>query len=242
MGSIAFSVFLQTTSASRYSQRAKLASWRPERYADCKYCNLEMRKMTKGFLPSLLLISLQLGDIKAQEKVENEKVATPIWYLDPTLTGGFTERSTECGQNYAARKSEASDGPILIPANTPADICINFPSRTKEDGTEIKGGWRHDRGAKGDCANGCCEFNPPISNIQPKQQPSWFFTLSDCTDTAGAITAPILFHGKEKDQKTVCILNKSGAFELKTGFLGGCGSGCCLFFGPGEEKAEENDV
>ena len=29
------------------------------------------------------------------------------------------------------RKSEASDGPILIPANTPADICINFPSRTK---------------------------------------------------------------------------------------------------------------
>ena len=34
------------------------------------------------------------------------QVATPIWYLDSTLTGGFTERSTECGQNYAARKGD----------------------------------------------------------------------------------------------------------------------------------------
>ena len=36
-----------------------------------------MRKMTNGFLPSLLLISLTLGAIKAQEKVENEKVSFP---------------------------------------------------------------------------------------------------------------------------------------------------------------------
>ena len=36
--------------------------------------------------------------------------------------------------NYPIRrKSEASDGPILIPANTPADICINFPARTQVD-------------------------------------------------------------------------------------------------------------
>ena len=32
----------------------------------------------------------------------------------------------------------------------------------QEDGTEIKGGWRHDRGAKGDCANGCCESETQI--------------------------------------------------------------------------------
>jgi len=194
-------------------------------------------------LSVFLLLSLVLTATEGQEKVENEKVATPIWYLDSVLTGDFTERSTKCGQNYAERKSEASNGPILIPANTPADICINFPDRTQEDGTEIKGGWRHDRGAKGDCANGCCEFNPPISNIQPKKQPTWFATLTgECDDTAGAIKAPILFHGKEKEEKTVCILNKSDEFEAKRGFLGGCGSGCCLFFGPGEEKAEENTV
>ena len=33
--------------------------------------------------------------------------------------------------NATHRKSEASNGPILIPANTPADICINFPDRTQ---------------------------------------------------------------------------------------------------------------
>jgi len=128
-------------------------------------------------------------------------------------------------------KASASDGPILIPANTPADICINFPARTQEDGTELAGGWRHDRGAKGDCANGCCEFNPPISNIQPKKQPFWFATTSDCGDSSGAIQAPILFHGQEKEAKKVCILGESGSYELKDGFMGGCGSGCCLFFG-----------
>ena len=51
---------------------------------------------------------------------------------------------------------------------------------------------------------------------------------------------PPCLHFQDKDQKTVCIMNKSGVFELKTGFIGGCGSGCCLFFGPGQETAGGN--
>merc|ERR1711874_775140 len=31
--------------------------------------------------------------------------------------------------------------------------------------------WRHDRGARGACANGCCEFLPPLKN-PPPQLPS----------------------------------------------------------------------
>lgn len=106
-------------------------------------------------LRSLFYLSLVATMAEAQE--EEGPKPTPIWYLDASLTGDFSERSAKCGEMYLERKAEASQGPILIPANTPADICINFPARTQEDGTELKGGWRHDRGAKGDCANGCCE-------------------------------------------------------------------------------------
>merc|ERR1712130_605163 len=65
-------------------------------------------EMTKDLLRVLFLLSLALTATEGQDKVENEKVATPIWYLDSDLTGDFTERSTKCGQNYAERKSEAS--------------------------------------------------------------------------------------------------------------------------------------
>ena len=51
---------------------------------------------------------------------------------------GPQERSSQCGDNWEAKKFEASTGPILIPANTPADICINFPTRVTEEGEEIK--------------------------------------------------------------------------------------------------------
>ena len=108
-----------------------------------------------AFLPLLALAAAQTPTDSATDAPE--KKPTPVWYIDSSLKGTFSERSTACGQRYQEMKGSASDGPILIPANTPADICINFPARTQEDGTELAGGWRHDRGAKGDCANGCCE-------------------------------------------------------------------------------------
>merc|ERR1711874_484020 len=91
---------------------------------------------------------------------------TPLWFLETTLTGSFKERSATCKGLLGDRAEEASVGPIFIPENQPADICIRFPARDTLPET-----WRHDRGARGACANGCCEFLPPLKN-PPHQLPS----------------------------------------------------------------------
>merc|ERR1711874_710716 len=54
---------------------------------------------------------------------------TPLWFLETTLTGSFKERSATCKGLLGDRAEEASVGPIFIPENQPADICIRFPAR-----------------------------------------------------------------------------------------------------------------
>lgn len=90
----------------------------------------------------------------------------PVWYLNSSLSGTFSERSARCEKMFESRRSEASYGRILIPANTPADICIKFPKITQETGAVLEGGWRHDRGTKGGCANGCCEYGQRIKRFK----------------------------------------------------------------------------
>ena len=125
----------------------------------------------------------------------------PTWFLETTLVGTFGERSAQCEELFPEYKETASNGPIFIPEDSDADICINFPPRTLEDGRELKGGWRHDKGAKGACANGCCEFQPPTKAAPAKvDHPSWFETSSDCSDDKNVVKgAPILFKGKVKN-------------------------------------------
>merc|ERR1712126_65351 len=117
-------------------------------------------------------------------------------------------------------------GPILIPEDQDAKICIRFPARDGRPET-----WRHDLGSKGACANQCCEFKPPLKNPPPPApQPTWFETSSDCSNTAGAIEGPTLFKGKDLDEKSICFKLEDGSFELRKGFLNNCGAGCCIFY------------
>jgi len=135
----------------------------------------------------LVLVSL-VAAVAAQEAAPK----TPLWFLETTLTGAFKERSNTCKDLLVKNTEVASFGPIFIPENEAADICIRFPARDTLPET-----WRHDRGSKGACANGCCEFLPPLKNPPPPAaQPTWFSTQSDCSDTSAAITAPTLFQGK----------------------------------------------
>ena len=134
----------------------------------------------------LVLVSL-VAAVAAQEAPK-----TPLWFLETSLTGAFSERSNQCKTLLGDNKDVASFGPIFIPGNSAADICIRFPARDTLPET-----WRHDRGQKGACANGCCEFLPPLKNPPPPApQPTWFTTESGCSDTSAAITAPTLFQGQ----------------------------------------------
>ena len=135
----------------------------------------------------LVLVSL-VAAAAAQEAAPK----TPLWFLETSLTGAFKERSNQCKALLGDNKEVASFGPIFIPENSAADICIRFPARN-----DLPETWRHDRGQKGACANGCCEFLPPLKNPPPPApQPTWFSTQSDCADASAAINAPTLFQGK----------------------------------------------
>merc|ERR1712227_133465 len=171
---------------------------------------------------ALTLVSL-VATVAAQEEVKE----TPLWFLEPSLDGTFSQRSGQCSGLLAANQDEASFGPILIPEDQDAKICIRFPARDGRPET-----WRHDLGSKGACANQCCEFKPPLKNPPPPApQPTWFETSSDCSNTAGAIEGPTLFKGKDLDEKSICFKLEDGSFELRKGFLNNCGAGCCIFYG-----------
>merc|ERR1712226_1418697 len=153
---------------------------------------------------------------------------TPTWFLQDGFSGGFTERSKKCGE-VSTGQSEIGDGPIVIPESQEANICINFPPVPERN---LKGGWRHDRGEKGACTSGCCDFQPPTSKKVEKIHPTWFETKSDCSDSSGAVTGPIYFHGAERQEKTLCIqINADGEFAVHRGELGTCRYGCCIFYG-----------
>merc|ERR1712203_1067842 len=115
-------------------------------------------RTTHGKMTRLIpcLVSL-VAAVAAQEAKE-----TPLWFLQTELTGSFRERSDACPGLLAANQEEASFGPIFIPEDSEAQICIRFPARDGRPET-----WRHDRGSRGACANQCCEFKPPLKNPPP---------------------------------------------------------------------------
>ena len=176
---------------------------------------------------ALTLVSL-VATIYAQDAPE-----TPLWFLETALDGPFSERSAQCSGLLAANQNEASFGPIFIPEDQEARICIRFPAR--EDRPET---WRHDIGSKGACSNQCCEFKPPLRNPPPPApQPTWFETSTgDCSNTAGAINGPTLFRGKDLDPKSICMQLEDGSYEFRQGFLSNCGGPCCIFYGEAAER------
>merc|ERR1712203_1180077 len=139
------------------------------------------------------LVSL-VAAVAAQEAKE-----TPLWFLQTELTGSFRERSDACPGLLAANREEASFGPIFIPEDSEAQICIRFPARDGRPET-----WRHDRGNRGACANQCCEFKPPLKNPPPEaDQPNWVETSSDCSAAGALVNGPTLFRGKDLDPKKI---------------------------------------
>merc|ERR1712243_84784 len=187
--------------------------------------SLEEHWCTLQLTPGKMVMSVVLVSLVAAAAAQEAK-PTPLWFLGTTLTGSFKERSNQCKDLLAGRQEEASLGPIFIPETSDAHICIRFPRDTLPET------WRHDRGNKGACANGCCEFLPPLKNPPPPApQPTWFTTESDCSDTSAAITAPTLFQGQELDPKKICFQLEDGSFEYREGILGNCGGPCCIFYG-----------
>ena len=170
---------------------------------------------------ALTLVSL-VAAISAQDAPE-----TPLWFLETSLDGKFSDRSSACEGLLEQNQDVASFGPIFIPEDQDAKICIRFPAR---DGRPIT--WRHDIGSRGPCSNQCCEFKPPLKNPPPPApQPTWFETSGDCSNTASAINGPTLFRGKDLDPKSICFQLEDGTFELRQGFLNQCGGPCCIFVG-----------
>merc|ERR1712055_76562 len=89
---------------------------------------------------------LVLVSLVAATWAQQAPLPTPNWFLQDGFTGEFSERSAKC-KEVSAGISDISPGPIVIPEDQPANIRIFFPPRPEEG---LKGGWRHDRGQKGD--------------------------------------------------------------------------------------------
>merc|ERR1712243_396852 len=123
--------------------------------------SLEEHWCTLQLTPGKMVMSVVLVSLVAAAAAQEAK-PTPLWFLETTLTGSFKERSNQCKDLLAGRQEEASLGPIFIPETSDAHICIRFPARDTLPET-----WRHDRGNKGACANGCCEFLPPPNKPPP---------------------------------------------------------------------------
>jgi len=166
-----------------------------------------------------------------QAPADAPRPAPPVWFLETSLdSGSFSERSARCGELSPGKAT--SDGPIFIPEDQNAWICINFPPRTLSDGRQLKGGWRHDKGNKGICVNGCCEFQPP-TKAKPKavDHPNWFEPVTDCSNPTTINDAPLLFKGSNGDAKQVCIEDpETGDYRLDSGALANCGGECCIFY------------
>merc|ERR1712105_153066 len=129
---------------------------------------------------------------------------TPTWFLQYGFSGGFTERSKKCGE-VSTGQSEIGDGPIVIPESQEANICINFPPVPERN---LKGGWRHDRGEKGACTSGCCDFQPPTSKKVEKIHPTWFETKSFAATALVPSLAPSTSTG-QRDRRRLCVFRST---------------------------------
>jgi len=130
-----------------------------------------------------------------------EEAETPVWFIEPELNPLVAsefrkERFALCERIHESREEKKSTGPILIPEDQEANICIYFSPRTLPSGRKLSGGWRGDVGRKGSCANQCCEFVPP--SLDAGTHPAWFEITADgdCASVpANVINAPTLFKG-----------------------------------------------
>merc|ERR1719270_818428 len=96
-----------------------------------------------------------------------QRISHPSWFLETSLDGKFSDRSSACEGLLEQNQDVASFGPIFIPEDQDAKICIRFPAR---DGRPIT--WRHDIGSRGPCSNQCCEFKPPTQEPPSPSPPA----------------------------------------------------------------------
>lgn len=166
--------------------------------------------------------------VVAQGPPADEPLAPPVWFLRKGLDGTFAQRTAVCVEE--ADSTPSSPTLILIPVEEPAEICINFPPRTLSDGRKLTGGWRHDFGDKGACANGCCSFNPPTKRARETVDHAAWFESSDCSTPTDVFKAPFLFKGQDGDEKSLCV-EEDGAYRQVVGQLSNCGpSSCCILY------------
>ena len=117
----------------------------------------------------------------------------PTWFIPSRDKGRYENDQEFCEQELAAKADselyQSRTSEILIPESLPPVICIIFPFKPND--------LVYGQGTKGDCVNECCVFRPPSRNIpDPPPSPTWFETTTDCSDTASAVTKPILLQGK----------------------------------------------
>lgn len=179
-------------------------------------------------MTKLIVCLVAVTSVVVAQNADGPALAPPVWFLRKGLEGTFKERTAVCAAE--ADSTQSSPTLILVPAEEPAEICINFPARTLPDGRRLTGGWRHDIGVKGACANGCCSFNPPTKKArEPVSHPAWFES-TDCSSSAASVNAPFLFKGQEGEVKNVCV-ERDGAFVAVSGRLSNCGpSSCCIMY------------
>jgi len=167
---------------------------------------------------------------------------SPSWYIDETV-----QNTKQC----ESPKALTTTGPIYIDTSSSGKvtgdtqkICIYFPPARivvpdkKNPGgnkTVDLGGWRHDEGKLSQCANQCCEWDPPVSKLGKKPPPpTWFEDMSDNCDNVPeqTIQGPLLIRGIEWEPKAICIQNKEGDYVKRLGHLRNCGFKCCTFTPP----------
>merc|ERR1739836_94585 len=153
---------------------------------------------------------------------------TPQWLLKPGLS-----KAADCEPSFAPGANDLRKVSV-----GPNSICIRFPPSEKTSNKIPV--VRYDTGLSGAaCNDGCCEFIPPLSNketienLRNKQQPKWFESSGDCSNSASAKEAPLLFKGTFDEPKGICLFGEEG-YKFVEGGLTDCANDCCIFRGPGQ--------
>lgn len=208
-------------------------------------------------LPLVLVVSLLAAVVSGQQKPR------PSWYIDKSQ-----QTKEDCQDNWSSAPA-VSTGPIYVDtlqhggrSGESLAVCVFFPPAVArvpldDDHPECRqparysnclmrdvriGGWRHDNGTLGDCANDCCEWNPPVSTAAKKApQPTWYETNTNCrspavgdeeegqNDGPAVTTGPTLMRGLEGERKSICVRQRDDSFRQEFGTLQFCGFQCCAF-------------
>jgi len=200
----------------------------------------------------LLSLSLLLSVTAAQKP-------SPSWYIDELNTS-----KRDCDRYSPSGAGKLTNGPINIDIsvhpkkrNLKQAICILFPpaiadvpvdkndpncdirgSRAFNESCALKrvalGGWRHDTGTLGNCANDCCEWDPPISKkAQKPPNPEWWEISpnDNCSRVPSRpIIGPLFLRGQVGESRSICIKNpEDNTYGKVDGRVVTCSFNCCLF-------------